>query len=181
MADEVRAFREKVTELVEHTAFFGPPGIGFETPLEGQAEVVGRLRGEVSRLAGSAQVGFLVTGSLIQTARETGQLTTLNPAASWMTMMQPKAMLGREDIIEAANLAEGRLRSLARQRESEERSMAGKIAALIRFPKHVRELTGYSADSKAGRATTWSVGALMLGVSGSLVASGIWALGTYVF
>ena len=95
-------------------------------------------------------------------------------------MLQPKAMLGREDIIEAANLCEGRLRSLTAQRESEEQSLAGKIAAVIRFPKRVRELTGYSAESKAGKVTAWSVGALMVGASGSLIASGIWALAVYV-
>lgn len=180
MADEVKAFREKLIELLQYSERAGPFGpVGaWEVPTN--SEAFERIKPEVSQLAGSAQVGFAVTNSMIGTRDEFGNQIALNPAAAWLSITQPKSMMWREDVVEAANLAEGRLRSLATERKTEERSIAGKAAAIVRFPSRVRELTGYSADTRAGQATQWTVGLVLgtvvLGVTGSLIASIIYAL-----
>jgi len=177
MGDAVQKFRETLEEFLTHCATTGPWGpIGsWEVPKDGHEIDAERLKSEVSVLAGEAQEGMAVTGSVIGTRDEFGQPKVLNPAAAWLVITQPKALLGRDDVVQAARLAEGKLRALADKAQREERSAAGRLAALIGFPSRVRELAGFPKGSRAGTAAQWGV-ALLLGILGSLIASGIVAL-----
>lgn len=90
-------------------------------------------------LAGAAQSGILVTNSFVGSVDTTGQRAILNPIAAWLVITQPKAMLGRDDVLGACQLTEVRLRVMKREAKAVERSFSGRVAALIGWPNKVRE------------------------------------------
>lgn len=176
MGEEVRRFRLLLEEFLTHTVTSRPSPVGqWEFPLEGHEAEVTRLMGELAEVSGIAQRGASVAEAHINSSGY-----VLNPVSSWLTITQPKAMLGREDVLSACRMAEGRLSALERQARAAERTLAGKVAALIAWPRYVRELAGFEADSRAGRATVWTLSAFLFAIVTSLVASALVALGALV-
>ncbi|WP_120520501.1 hypothetical protein [Arthrobacter celericrescens] len=177
MAGELHEFRERLAELLDHTTAFGAgPAGSWQVPKEGSEAEFKRLRGEVSVLAGSAQEGIAVTNSFVRTEDERGREQVLNPVASWLVITQPKPMLLPEDVLGACQLAEGRLRSMAVRTKRDERSLAGRVAAFIGWPRRVRELAGFPEKSAAGKATQYGLTAFLWAVVTGIPASAAWAL-----
>lgn len=177
MVQDVHTFRLMLEEFLTHCVTFGPSPAGmWEVSRDGHEAEFDRLKSELSVLAGAAQSGILVTNSFVGSVDSSGQRAILNPIAAWLVITQPKAMLGRDDVLGACQLTEGRLRVMEREARAVERSFSGRVAALIGWPNKVRELAGLPKDSRAGKVTQWSLSALLVGVVTSILASGVVAL-----
>ncbi|MBE9926241.1 hypothetical protein G8C93_10120 [Cellulosimicrobium cellulans] len=174
MADDLDALIAGMEELEDCTGVFhgGPVG-RWRGALAGRQEEYDSVTRELATLAGTAQIGAVLTNSFIQVS---GMSRPLNPVAAWQNCTQPKALLGSEDILGAARAAAALLRNEAGPRERGERSLAGRVASIIRWPSRVREHAGFPADSRAARVTQWSIGAVPFALVTGIVCSALWAM-----
>lgn len=180
MADQLVAFREKLEELLGHTVEVSEELTSlraWQVPVDGHESQCRTLRHEVSTLAGRARLGIEVAGATARRLdRSSRDQYVLNPVAGWATIMSPGAMMRADEILDATRLAEGKLRADALVARREERSLAGRIAAIVGLPVRIRELAGFSRDSRVGRATQWTASTILITVVLSVIGSGLWAL-----
>ena len=190
MGREVLDFRVKFEELMTHYTTFGPGPAGawqvprgwpgpvgaWQVPREGHDEQIAALTPEVAKLAGRGQMGIHHSNNYIQTQDENGRPVPLNPVKAWLVVTQPKPMLAKEDIVAACLSAEGHLETMAEDARARESTWAYKVARVIGWPAQVRDMAGLAPDSRQGKATVWSIGAIMAGVLASLIAAGLIAI-----
>ena len=181
MQERMAAFRDKFEELASLCTPFSSQWIASHlVPLDGKEDEVGHLKAEVAYLSGLAEPGIVQANSYISGTLDNGQSIRLSPTAAWLTVMQPKPLMNADDVITACRGAEGRLQTQAEAQRRVENSMAWRLARVIGWPRSVRELAGFTAGSRAGKATVWSISAVMfalvtgiLGSFGYAVISGL--------
>lgn len=143
------------------------------SPLEGNEERVKELQAEVSYLSGLAEPGVAQTNTYISATMENGASMKISPVAAWLACMQPKPLLNADNIVTACRSAEGRLQVQGEEQKRLEGSLAWGVARVIGWPRKVRELAGFKAESRAGKATVWTLSgllfALITGVAGSFI------------
>ena len=178
MADEMAAFMSGLRSFLEVSQATPMMAIlnSWEVPDDGSEAEWQKRRDQLDVLAGSAQYGIEVSKSYIASRDEHGAPVVLNLVASWSAMTQPKAMFDRSDLTSVAQQAEGRLRHLSGLRALEEKSFAGRVASLVRFPGRVRDLAGLTPKSIGGRTTEWTLSALIFTLATGVAGSFIWAL-----
>lgn len=177
MQDRMMLFREKFEELVAvSTPFSSHPMATHLVPRDGKSREFEDLKKEVAYLAGLAEPGIVETNTHINTTSQGGQTVRLSPVAAWLAVTQPRPPLTADDVTAAAAAAEGRLQVQKEERERTEGTLAWKISKIIGWPAKVRELAGFSQGSVAGKATVWSLSAVLFALTTGVAACIIFAL-----
>ncbi len=177
MRDRMRDFRSKFEELVAVCIPLSDMWIASHlVPRDGRKEEVETLKQELAYLGGLAEPGVVEANAYIRTETETRTPMVLSPAAAWLSTMQPKPMLSADDVLSACRSAEGRLQVMAEERASVEGCLAWKLACLIGWPRSVRDLAGFTAASRAGRATVWTLSGLLFALATGVLGSFLFAI-----
>jgi hypothetical protein len=110
-------------------------------PVEEQRRTVAEAAGPAA--AAQHESGVLFTQQATQ--------MQMNPVGAWSEGAADSLMVSRRGVLDAVHQAIGTLQDRQRVAERRERSMAGRVARVIRFPYEVREAAGLEPNSAAGK------------------------------
>jgi hypothetical protein len=107
-----------------------------------------------------------------------GATTTLNPATHWATMLTPQARfsLSPTTVLSCLDQLVGGLNVKIEDAQAAERTLAGRVARVVRFPSDVREAAGLDRRSRKGRAVQGLLSALLVTIVGGVIVGIILAL-----
>lgn len=105
-------------------------------------------------------------------------MSGIDPVANWEMSLRDPAQLAPETIISAVEAAIGAAAQKAEDARPRERGIVGLIAAFLRWPSELREAVGPGHSAQRTAAGVLGVLAqLVVGIIGSLIATGLVALG----
>jgi len=180
-AELVYAFREAYVALLNSTRPHQPRFItqlGPAVPIEEW----NRLRHAVSVAAGAAGPAYHRHRGTFALRNAAYVMSGVDPVANWEMSLRDPEQLAPETIISAVEAAIGAARQKAAEAKDRERGLVGLIAAFLRWPSELREAVGPGQSAQRAAAGVLGVLAqLLVGILGSVIATGLVALGVAVW
>jgi hypothetical protein len=131
------------------------------------AREVGELSGPAALASEDAGVGVMLPPALGK--------DVVNPIRSWARASDGTTPLRPKHVFESCDQSIGILSARLDEARAQERSLAGWVARVIRFPYDVREAAGVPPESRAGKVA-FSVAVLVQAASTVLAGGIVWLL-----
>jgi hypothetical protein len=116
--------------------------------------------------------------TFVESIAAAGGPAVLNPVSDWAVMLTPRHRysISPSLVVSRVDQLVGALRAEIADAEMVERTLAGRVARIVRFPSDVREAAGLDSKSRSGQAVQGLVSALLVTVVGGVIVGIILAL-----
>lgn len=184
LAQKVQAisdFREAYQKLLDmmeaHEQNFqrsqGPRSLASMPPYGPETE---EQRRRVGELSGSAALAGEEAGTYMTLPPGLG-MQVVSPIRTWSTATdRGYSPVRPQDVLDACNQSIGVLSAREAEAEAREKSLAGRVARILRFPYDVSEFMGLPPGSRGGKVAFWVV--VVIEAIGGALAIGIVAVVT---
>jgi hypothetical protein len=168
-ADAIRAFVEAYRRFCDLDPERSRRPVGLTAgDLRRFVEAAEQVRSDVNRAAGPAADAIDRAGFAMQIGA-----MQVNPVRSWRTAERYGSTLTQRAVADFAEQSEATLRHRAAAARAAERTLAGRAAAIVRFPSEVRDQV--HSSSPVARGAAFSVAVVLEAAAGGVLTAGVLA------